>query len=146
MLKNLWQYGCIKTKCPENVAILKNYIEEDWVYDFLVGLNTEFDQVRVQIPSKKLPTLNETISIIQVEESRSVMLEPQNKEDSTMVANKGSDQKASTIDNKKTNWSRASNCDNRENLWGTYCQEPKHTWENYWNFMVSQPHLAKSGV
>ena len=31
------------------------------------------------------------------------MLEPQNKEDSTMVANKGSDQKASTIDNKKTN-------------------------------------------
>ena len=31
---------------------------------FLVGLNAEFDQVRVQMHSKELPTLNETIFII----------------------------------------------------------------------------------
>ncbi|RVW82277.1 Auxin response factor 25 [Vitis vinifera] len=67
-------------------------LEKDRVYDFLVGLNVEFDQVRVQILSKELPTLNETISIFQAEESkRSVMLEPHNMEGSTMVANKGSD-------------------------------------------------------
>ncbi|RVW91351.1 hypothetical protein CK203_035401 [Vitis vinifera] len=64
-------------QCPEDATILKNYIEKDRVYDFLVGLNDEFDQVRVQILSKEFPTSNETIFIIQVEESRrSVMLEP----------------------------------------------------------------------
>ena len=68
MLKNLWQeldhYCCIETKCPEDATILKNYIRKDGVYDFLVGLNAEFDQVQVQILSKELSTLNETISII----------------------------------------------------------------------------------
>ena len=42
---------------------------------FLVDLNTRFDQVRVKKLSKELLNLNETISIIRVEESwRSVML------------------------------------------------------------------------
>ena len=96
MLKNLWQeldhHPFIETKCLEDVAILKNYIEIDWVYDFLVGLNAEFDQVKVQILNKKLSTLNETISIIRVEESKkSVMLEPQNLEGLAMVANKETD-------------------------------------------------------
>ena len=71
---------------------MKNYIKKDRVDDFFFGLNAEFDQVRVQILSKELLTLNETISIIQVEESkRSVMLELQNMEGLAMVANKGSD-------------------------------------------------------
>ena len=96
MLKNLWQeldhYCCIETKSLENVTILKNYIEKYRVYDFLVGLNAEFDQVRVQILSKELPILNETISIIRAKESkRSVMLEPRNMEGLAMVANKGND-------------------------------------------------------
>ena len=79
MLKNLWQkfdhYRCIETKCPKDATILKNYIKKDLVYDFLVGLNVVFNQVRVQIFSKELPTLNETIFNIQAKESRSVMLE-----------------------------------------------------------------------
>ena len=41
--KALWQeldhYRVIKTKCPEDVAVLKDFIEQDRVYDFLVGLN-----------------------------------------------------------------------------------------------------------
>ena len=49
------------------------------------------------------------------------MLEPQNMEDSAMVANKSNDQKASTIDNKRTDQSRASNRDNKDNLWCTHC-------------------------
>ncbi|RVW99751.1 hypothetical protein CK203_029304 [Vitis vinifera] len=52
-LKALWQeldhYRVIKTKCPEDAAVLKDFIEQDRVYDFLVGLNPEFDQVRIQI-------------------------------------------------------------------------------------------------
>ena len=42
-LKALWQeldhYRMIKTKCPENAAILKDFFEQNRVYDFLVGLN-----------------------------------------------------------------------------------------------------------
>ena len=51
-------------KCSEDTIILKNFIEKDRVYDFLVRLNPKFDQVRVQILGKE-----ETISLIRVEES-----------------------------------------------------------------------------
>ena len=48
-LKTLWQeldhYRVIKTKCPEDVTVLNNFIEQDRVYDFLVGPNLKFDQV-----------------------------------------------------------------------------------------------------
>ena len=46
-LKSLWMeldhYRVIKAKCLEDSAILKEYIEQDRVYDFLVGLNPEYD-------------------------------------------------------------------------------------------------------
>ena len=55
-LKTLWQeldhYRVIKTKCPEDAFVLKDFIKQDRVYAFLVGLNPEFDQVRIQILSK----------------------------------------------------------------------------------------------
>ncbi|KAL6319985.1 hypothetical protein AAG906_037062 [Vitis piasezkii] len=57
-------YRCIETKCPKDAAITNNYIEKD-EYDFLVGLNLELNQVTIQILNKELPTLNETIFIIQ---------------------------------------------------------------------------------
>ena len=74
-LKNLWQeldhYRVFEMKCSEDTAILKNFIEKDQVYDFLVGLNPEFDQVRVQILGREeTPSLEETISLIRAEESR----------------------------------------------------------------------------
>lgn len=92
MLKNLWQeldhYQCIKTKCPDDAVILKNYIEKDRVYDFLAGLNDEFDQARIQILGKEeVLSLYKVISIIQAEKSRrGVMLEPQTLEGSAKVA------------------------------------------------------------
>ena len=52
-LKSLWMeldhYRVIKARCLEDSTILKEYIEQDRVYDFLVGLNSEYDQVRIQI-------------------------------------------------------------------------------------------------
>ena len=46
-LLNLWpemdHYRCIEMKCSDDVAILKRFIKKDRVYDFLVGLNAEFD-------------------------------------------------------------------------------------------------------
>ena len=48
-LKSLWMeldhYRVIKARCLEDSTILKEYIEQDRVYDFLVGLNSEYDQV-----------------------------------------------------------------------------------------------------
>ena len=91
-LKALWQeldhYRVIKTKCPENAAILKDFIEQDRVYDFLVGLNPEFDQVRIYILGKQeVPCFNEVMALIRGEESRrSVMLEPQTLDGSALVA------------------------------------------------------------
>lgn len=39
-------------KDPEDATTLRNFIDQDRVYDFLAGLNSEFDQVRVQILGK----------------------------------------------------------------------------------------------
>ncbi|KAL5754175.1 hypothetical protein ACOSP7_022395 [Xanthoceras sorbifolium] len=96
LLKNLWQeldhYRCKKMKCSEDSAILKRFIEKDRVYDFFAGLNTEFDQVRVQtLGREEVPSLNETISMVRAEEGRrSVMLEIQTPvEGSAMVSNSG---------------------------------------------------------
>ncbi|RVW99749.1 hypothetical protein CK203_029278 [Vitis vinifera] len=91
ILHNLWQeldhYQCIEMKCSEDATILKKFMEKDRIYTFLAGLNAEFDIVRVQVLGKEdLPSLNETIGIIQGEESRRrVMLEPQQVESSAMV-------------------------------------------------------------
>ncbi|KAK2965727.1 LOW QUALITY PROTEIN: hypothetical protein RJ640_025453, partial [Escallonia rubra] len=91
LLKKLWQemdhYRCIEMKCSDDAAVLKNFIEKDRTYDFLAGLNIEFDQVRIQILGKEeLPSLNEIISIINAEESRRrVMLYAQPIEESAML-------------------------------------------------------------
>ena len=69
----------IKTKRRKDAAVLKDFIEQGRVYDFLVGLNLEFDQVRIQILGKQeVPCFNEVVALIRGEESqRSVMLKPQ---------------------------------------------------------------------
>ena len=68
-LKALWQelghYRVIKIKCPEDAVVLKDFIEQDRVYDFLVGLNPEFDQVRIQILGKQeVSCFNEVVALI----------------------------------------------------------------------------------
>jgi len=56
-LKSLWMelyhYRVIQAKCSDDSAVLKEHIEQDRVYDFLVGLNSNFDQVRIQILGKE---------------------------------------------------------------------------------------------
>ena len=76
--KKLVYYWEINLKCNEWAVIVKNFIEKDRVYDFLAGLNSEIDQIRVQILDKEeVPSFNEEISLIRVEESQTgVMLEP----------------------------------------------------------------------
>ena len=68
--QELDHYRVIKTKYPKDVAALKDFIEQDRVYDFLVGLNPEFDQVRIQILSKQeVPCFNEVVTLIRGEKN-----------------------------------------------------------------------------
>lgn len=47
MLQNLWQelnhYQVLETKCPNDVVVLKKFIQKDQIYDFFGLQNTKFD-------------------------------------------------------------------------------------------------------
>ncbi|KAJ1432878.1 gag-polypeptide of LTR copia-type [Sesbania bispinosa] len=139
-LKSLWveldRYRFIKTRCSEDSTILKEYIEQDRVYDFLVGLNPEYDQVRIQILGKeKVPELNEVIAIVRSEESdRELMLETPTTESSTMIAEGG----IAMVANKKK--SRFHNMEKKHGeVWCTYCKKSRHTREKCWKLHGKPP-------
>jgi len=74
-MKSFWlelnYYQDFKMQCSDDVVILKKYMEIERIFEFLAGLNIEFDQVRVQILGKEsLPLLNEVLSLIRAEEGR----------------------------------------------------------------------------
>ena len=71
ILNGLWleldYYQSIKMKCSEDTAMLLKFVERERIYEFLAGLNAEFDQVRVQVLGKEeVPSLSEVFSIIRV--------------------------------------------------------------------------------
>ena len=45
-------YQCIKMICSGYTALLKRFIEKEIIYEFLTGLNINFDVVKVQILGK----------------------------------------------------------------------------------------------
>ncbi|XP_071905634.1 uncharacterized protein [Coffea arabica] len=129
LLQNLWQeldqYRCVQMLCSEDAATLKNFIEKDRVYDFLAGLNVEFDQVRVQILGKeRLSSLNETISLVRAEENRrEVMLEPKTLEGSAMISTKS----------------------NKDTIWCTYCKKSRHTRDDCFKLHGKEQVLSRKG-
>ena len=99
-------------------------------YDFLVGLNPEFDQVRIQILGKQeVSCFNEVVALIRGEENRmSVMLEPETLDGSTLIA------KIEYLEQRKNDLPKQLGRDNqrkknKDNLWCTYCKKPRHTKE-----------------
>ncbi|GAV76996.1 UBN2_3 domain-containing protein, partial [Cephalotus follicularis] len=83
-LQNLWQeldhYRVFEMNCLKDASTLKIFIEKDRVYDFVAGLNPEFDLVRIQILGKEeIPSLEETISLIRAKESRRVTMKDRRK-------------------------------------------------------------------
>ena len=123
----------IKTKCPENDVVLKDFIERDRVYDFLIELNLKFDQVGIQILGKQeVSCFNEVVALIRGEESqRSVMLEPQTLDGSALIEKteypkKGKNDLPKHL-GKDNQWK-----ENKDNLWCTYCKKPRHTKEKCW--------------
>lgn len=94
IIKTLWQeinyYQNIQMKFSENAIMLKKFVKRERMFEFLVRLNVEFDQLQVQVLAKEeLPSMNEVIFIIHAEESwKCVMLEPSSIDGSAMVAAK----------------------------------------------------------
>lgn len=134
LLQSLWQEidhcQCIEMHCSQDSIALKRFVEKDRIYDFLAGLNSEFDAVRVQILGKDdLPSLNETISIIRAEEGRrSVMLETHGEDGSAFVTKAISFKESKEF--KDTNQYHKQN--SRDSLFCTYCKKRRHTKENCW--------------
>ncbi|RVW58406.1 hypothetical protein CK203_114378 [Vitis vinifera] len=60
-----------KMMCSEDAALLKRFVEKERIFEFLASLNVEYDHKRSQVLGRdQLPSLNETISMIQAEEGR----------------------------------------------------------------------------
>ena len=115
--------------CSEDLALLKRFVEKDRIYEFLVGLNIQFDVVRVQILGKEdLPSLNETLAIVCADKGRrGVMLETPTVDSSALMTrivtlqHPSFEQQSSEV--KRTlDGSRS----NKDLLWCTYCKKPKH--------------------
>ncbi|GFZ10919.1 hypothetical protein Acr_22g0003170 [Actinidia rufa] len=121
-------YRVIKTQCSINAAVLKGFIEQDRVYDFLVGLNPEFDQIRIQILGRQeLSSLNEVVAMVRSEESRrSLMLDTPTIESSAMVA-KHIKRDPANVEKRK------------DGLWCTYCNKAGHSREKCWKLHKKPP-------
>ncbi|KAI0519313.1 hypothetical protein KFK09_006755 [Dendrobium nobile] len=101
----------------------KSFFEKDIVYDFLAGLNTEFDQIKVQIFGKdEIPSLNETIFLTRAKESRrGVVMEPKVVEGSTMMTTKEASWKEIGKDSSRSK--------DKYSIWCNYCKKLRHTKE-----------------
>ncbi|KAL5813378.1 hypothetical protein ACOSQ3_024138 [Xanthoceras sorbifolium] len=133
-LQNLWQeldhYRCVRITNPADTTVVRKMLEQDRVYDFLAGLNMEYDQVRIQILGREeVPPLNVVISMVRAEESRrSVMVQSVHEEGSALASN-GSQSlhqmKTASDGHKPPNA-------NPSNLWCTYYKKPRHTKDRCW--------------
>ncbi|KAK3031254.1 hypothetical protein RJ639_035554 [Escallonia herrerae] len=129
-------YRCIEMKCSDDAAVLKNSLKRIEVMIFSPILRKE-----------ELPSLNETISIINAEESRrGVMLYAQPVEESTMLG-KIID-KNPKFNAEKTSASHTVNSEagrmesqplSKDKMWCTYCKKPRHTKEQYWKLHGKPP-------
>jgi hypothetical protein len=71
LLQELDHYQNLQTKCVADAITIRKMIEEEPIYEFLAGLNSEYDPVFVQILGKDpLSSLREVFSHVQNVASR----------------------------------------------------------------------------
>lgn len=76
-------------ECNKDAAALKKFLEKKRAYQFIAGLNAEFDQVRVQILGKEdMSSLNEVISLVVAKESRRIVMLKPRPNNSTVIVSK----------------------------------------------------------
>ncbi|RVW76413.1 hypothetical protein CK203_056591 [Vitis vinifera] len=132
-LKRIWQdldlFNTYEWKSIEDGLHHKKTMEDNQIFNFLVGLNVEFDEVRGRfIGRQPLPSIGEAFSEVRREESRrNVMLGKKGLgvaiEGSALVATGGGYNKAAAFQRK---------LDERPWVWCDFCNKPRHTRENCW--------------
>ncbi|XP_052170824.1 uncharacterized protein LOC127787025 [Diospyros lotus] len=131
--------------CSADIATLSQIFERDRVVEFLAGLNSEFDQIRVQILGReKLPALHEVFAMVRSEENRrTAMLHEAGSERSAMISNRRAavvteigSEKSAMVSNRgggsRMKGGRGefqSRAANKEALWCTFFNKPRHTRE-----------------
>ncbi|CAA6665274.1 unnamed protein product [Spirodela intermedia] len=134
-VRTLWQefdqYKIADMTDPFDAALYREEIERDRTYEYLVELNSEYDQVRIQILGReKLPPLNEVISLVRGEEScRNLMLGSQNVENSIFMTKNGKHYGNNSAKTKgePSGQERTSDNDFRNKLRCTYYKKARHT-------------------
>jgi hypothetical protein len=154
-IKSFWleldYYQDFKMQCSDDAMILKNYVERERIFEFLAGLNIEFDQMRVQILEKEsLPSLNEVFSVIRAEEGRRiVMLEVPNTEGSAlMITNSRNLSDASRNQNDAMNGAEVVKTEGRkffkDDQFYNYCKKTSHTKETCWKLHGKPPKMGRN--
>lgn len=117
------------------------------IFEFLAGLNMEFDQVRVQILGKDtMPSLNEVFSLIRAEEGRrTVMLEMPNHHSegcAMMITERKTPSEALNVAETKKNGQKSIY---KDNLWCRYCRKRGHTKDNCWKLHGKPLSMSQGG-
>nr|CAD1822861.1 unnamed protein product [Ananas comosus var. bracteatus] len=91
-LSSLWQeldyYQDFNAECPSDATKFQKLMEKERVYDFLAGLQAEYDPIRVQVLGRDpFPSLCQTYAFVQQKESRNVMLHQIVPEISALISN-----------------------------------------------------------
>ncbi|XP_052204388.1 uncharacterized protein LOC127809557 [Diospyros lotus] len=145
-MNGLWleldHYQNIKMICSMDAATLNQIVERDRIFEFLAGLNLEFDRVRVQLLGReKLPSLNEVFAVVRSEENRrQVMLRESATDGSAMAVNKGEGTRP-----RSGRIEAQTQANGREGLWCTYCKKPRHTSDTCFKLHGKEAILNRSG-
>ncbi|XP_039145764.1 uncharacterized protein LOC120283005 [Dioscorea cayenensis subsp. rotundata] len=132
LMNGLWleldNYQNLTMKCNDDTQTLLKLLEEERIFQFLAGLNIEFDQVRVQqLGKEETPSLEEVYSAIKAEENRrTVMLETQPAIGSAMISTKPNHSRGHTP-RQTEGKPEVYKSSNRDGLWCNYCKKARHT-------------------
>ncbi|KAI5416211.1 hypothetical protein KIW84_041307 [Lathyrus oleraceus] len=124
-------------ECSKDTATLNTVVERDRIFDFLAGLNAEFDPIRVQILGKeKFPDLNEVFYTVRSEETRrQAMLHEQPLDVSALVASKTTKQGPPPSSSKNV----------RDKFYCEHCNRSGHTKDRCFKLHGREQVLSRGG-
>lgn len=129
----MWQkldyYRDFQASCTDDATKFHKLIEKEHVYDFLVGLNDVFNQIRIQVLRRDpFPSLRQKYSYVQQEESRrsAMLLTISTERSGTLV---DSSTITSKLDIARSESMRGVEQDNRK---CDYCWKPRRTKDTCW--------------
>ncbi|KAJ7968090.1 Retrovirus-related Pol polyprotein from transposon TNT 1-94 [Quillaja saponaria] len=145
-LSGLWQeldyYQEYQPVHPTDAASYKKVVDKEKVYDFLAGLNLEYDQIRVQVLGRDpFPNLRQTYAYVQQEESRRItMLHVVTRERSAMVATPIPKESKGV----HTRGIEIARGNDKDDLQCDYCGKTRHTRDTCWK-LHGRPTRGRGG-